>query len=82
MIASVQTAAAGASAAQSRFAAAAGEIAQAGLKTSRDSREPATRIDLSEAAVASLEAGTAFAANVAVMRTGDALQKRLLDIVA
>lgn len=82
MIDALQTAFTGMARATDRLGAAAQTIASAGAPVSGSTLEPATQVDLSDAAVELLGAKSAFALNAAVARTADRMAGQLLDINA
>jgi flagellar hook protein FlgE len=71
----ITTAASGLQAAVSRLNASADRTARMGLSQGGD-------VDLAAESVARIEAGAAFKANVAVIRTADQMTGALLDILA
>ena len=70
----IATAAYGMFAASQRFDASASRVASMGA--------PGSQLDLASEATDMVEAKTAFAANVAVLKTADKMQQSVLDILA
>lgn len=76
MISATSISSAGLGAASQRFEATATRVAEIGT-----SLPSATQVDLSDTAVRLIEDRAAFAANAAVLRTSDAAERRVLDIL-
>ncbi len=77
MISATSISSSGLVAATRSFAGTATRVAEIGT-----SLPSATQVDLSDTAVRLIEDKAAFAANAAVLRTSDAAERRVLDILA